>query len=254
MVNSRGVGKSSQHDGAGGNRCFPRKSSASSAWLDAATPDMNQSAPCTAHLRPSPSSSRTTTRRSTSTSARWALRSSATLALGGGKRWVTVGVDGGARLLLAKADGAEQAARIGDQTGGRVGFFLETDDFCPRPRALPRRAACGFSKSRGTSPMARRGVRRSLRQPVRPDRAQNGGERIMAKRRLGRSDLDDRATGARHQRHRRDDRRTHLVRGARRLRRRGLHRDRHGRHLHQEQLRDGSSATGSRRAATATRC
>ena len=42
---------------------------------------------------------------------------------------MTVGVDGGARLLLAKADGAEQAARIGDQTGGRVGFFLETDDF-----------------------------------------------------------------------------------------------------------------------------
>lgn len=49
--------------------------------------------------------------------------------LGGGKRWVTVGVDGGAKLLLAKADGAEQKARIGDQTGGRVGFFLETDDF-----------------------------------------------------------------------------------------------------------------------------
>ena len=49
--------------------------------------------------------------------------------LGGGKRWVTVGLEGGAKLLLAKADGVEQKARIGDQTGGRVGFFLQTDDF-----------------------------------------------------------------------------------------------------------------------------
>ena len=50
--------------------------------------------------------------------------------MGGDKRWVVVAAPGGgARLLLAKADGPEQAARIGDQTGGRVGFFLETDDF-----------------------------------------------------------------------------------------------------------------------------
>jgi predicted enzyme related to lactoylglutathione lyase len=32
-------------------------------------------------------------------------------------------------LLLAKADGEAQVARVGDQTGGRVAFFLETDDF-----------------------------------------------------------------------------------------------------------------------------
>ena len=50
--------------------------------------------------------------------------------LGGGKRWVLVTPPGGgARLLLARADGEEQAARVGDQTGGRVGFFLETGDF-----------------------------------------------------------------------------------------------------------------------------
>ena len=50
--------------------------------------------------------------------------------MGGGKRWVVVtppGSQGG--LLLAKAVGDVQAARIGDQTGGRVGFFLHTDDF-----------------------------------------------------------------------------------------------------------------------------
>lgn len=51
--------------------------------------------------------------------------------LGGGKRWVLVAPGGGrgARLLLALADGEAQAARVGDQLGGRVGFFLETDDF-----------------------------------------------------------------------------------------------------------------------------
>jgi catechol 2,3-dioxygenase-like lactoylglutathione lyase family enzyme len=52
-------------------------------------------------------------------------------ALGPGKRWVLVAPPGpgGVQLLLAVADGAAQQARIGDQTGGRVGFFLETDDF-----------------------------------------------------------------------------------------------------------------------------
>lgn len=50
--------------------------------------------------------------------------------MGGGKRWVAVApARGGAKLLLAKADGVEQAAHVGNQTGGRVGFFLETDDF-----------------------------------------------------------------------------------------------------------------------------
>ncbi|MCH2076520.1 MAG: VOC family protein [Rhodobacteraceae bacterium] len=50
--------------------------------------------------------------------------------LGGGKRWVLVQPPGGgAQLLLAKASGAEQEAAIGNQTGGRVGFFLYSDDF-----------------------------------------------------------------------------------------------------------------------------
>jgi predicted enzyme related to lactoylglutathione lyase len=49
--------------------------------------------------------------------------------LGGGKRWVTVGpAQGGVRLLLAQASGEAQQSRIGDQTGGRVFLFLETDD------------------------------------------------------------------------------------------------------------------------------
>jgi len=50
--------------------------------------------------------------------------------MGGGKRWVTVRPKGGdAALLLAKATTPEQVARIGDQAGGRVWLFLETDDF-----------------------------------------------------------------------------------------------------------------------------
>lgn len=47
------------------------------------------------------------------------------------KRWVLVAPPGSTetRLLLARADGDEQASRIGNQTGGRVFLFLHTDDF-----------------------------------------------------------------------------------------------------------------------------
>lgn len=48
----------------------------------------------------------------------------------GRKRWVTVEPPGGGtRLVLARAEGAEQEAAIGNQAGGRVFLFLETDDF-----------------------------------------------------------------------------------------------------------------------------
>ena len=49
--------------------------------------------------------------------------------MGDGKRWVVVSSGGGASLLIAKADGEEQQASVGNQTGGRVGFFLTTDNF-----------------------------------------------------------------------------------------------------------------------------
>ena len=47
------------------------------------------------------------------------------------KRWVIVAPPGstGATLLLAQASKPEQAAVIGNQTGGRVFLFLRTDDF-----------------------------------------------------------------------------------------------------------------------------
>ena len=53
------------------------------------------------------------------------------VALGDGKRWVVVAASraSGARLVLAKAEGARQLAAVGQGAGGRVGHFLETDDF-----------------------------------------------------------------------------------------------------------------------------
>ncbi len=75
--------------------------------------------------------------------------------LGPHKRWVVVAADrgAGARLVLAKAEGARQVEAIGDAAGGRVAYFLETDDFA-RDHALfsargvkfleaPRREAYG---------------------------------------------------------------------------------------------------------------
>ncbi len=47
------------------------------------------------------------------------------------KRWVVVAPGGSteSRLLLARASNEAQAARVGNQTGGRVFLFLNTDDF-----------------------------------------------------------------------------------------------------------------------------
>ncbi|BDT95163.1 MULTISPECIES: VOC family protein [Nocardia] len=49
---------------------------------------------------------------------------------GRAKRWVVVrppGAESG--ILLARADGAAQTAVIGQQVAGRVGFFLQVEDF-----------------------------------------------------------------------------------------------------------------------------
>jgi len=47
------------------------------------------------------------------------------------KRWVVVSPPGAreSQVLLARAVGEEQSSRIGNQTGGRVFLFLQTDDF-----------------------------------------------------------------------------------------------------------------------------
>ncbi|MFH8724633.1 VOC family protein [Streptomyces termitum] len=56
---------------------------------------------------------------------------------GGGVRWVVVrppgaggvGGIGNAGLLLARARNEAESAAVGNQSGGRVAFFLHTDDF-----------------------------------------------------------------------------------------------------------------------------
>ncbi|MFG3282340.1 VOC family protein [Streptomyces sp. NPDC048111] len=52
---------------------------------------------------------------------------------GDGTRWVVVRpgstANGAAALLLARAKDEAQLASVGAQTGGRVGFFLHTEDF-----------------------------------------------------------------------------------------------------------------------------
>ncbi|KAJ1421527.1 Glyoxalase/Bleomycin resistance protein/Dihydroxybiphenyl dioxygenase [Ochromonadaceae sp. CCMP2298] len=52
---------------------------------------------------------------------------------GGGKRWIVVSPPGAPEnstgLLLAKASQPEEEAAVGNQSGGRVFMFLNTDDF-----------------------------------------------------------------------------------------------------------------------------
>jgi catechol 2,3-dioxygenase-like lactoylglutathione lyase family enzyme len=62
------------------------------------------------------------------------------------KRWVVVRPPGAATgLLLARADGPDQAAAVGNQVAGRVGFFLNVDDF---DEAYQRLSAAGVRFTR----------------------------------------------------------------------------------------------------------
>ena len=99
--------------------------------------------------------------------------------LEGGKRWVVVAPAGGAgsRVVLAVPSDDRQRARVGDQTGGRVGYFLQTDDFDRDYRALaargvrflesPRRESYG-TVAVFTDPW---GGKWDFIQPIRPRRA-----------------------------------------------------------------------------------
>jgi catechol 2,3-dioxygenase-like lactoylglutathione lyase family enzyme len=72
------------------------------------------------------------------------------------KRWVVVAPSpsAGAALVLAIPSDERQRTRVGDQTGGRVGFFLQSGDFWPDYEKLlgrgvsfletPRREAYGL--------------------------------------------------------------------------------------------------------------
>lgn len=59
--------------------------------------------------------------------------------LGPGRRWVVVEPERsgtGAALLLARASDERQHAALGNQFGGRVGFFLHTSDFAQDHAAM----------------------------------------------------------------------------------------------------------------------
>ncbi|MER9940383.1 VOC family protein [Mesorhizobium sp. M0092] len=73
--------------------------------------------------------------------------------LGGGKRWVTItpGKGQGARLLLAEASDDAQRHAVGNQTGGRVFLFLETDDFA-RDHALMLEKGVDFREAPRVEP------------------------------------------------------------------------------------------------------
>ncbi|MFV2176950.1 VOC family protein [Actinomadura sp. LOL_016] len=74
---------------------------------------------------------------------------------GRAKRWVVVRPPGGGTgILLARADGERQAAAVGEQVAGRVGFFLRVDDF---DAAYARLAAAGveFATAPRTEPYGR---------------------------------------------------------------------------------------------------
>ncbi|MEI7882220.1 MAG: VOC family protein [Actinomycetota bacterium] len=49
--------------------------------------------------------------------------------MGDGKRWVVVAPASGASLLIARAVTDGEKASVGNQAGGRVAFFLNTDNF-----------------------------------------------------------------------------------------------------------------------------
>jgi catechol 2,3-dioxygenase-like lactoylglutathione lyase family enzyme len=78
------------------------------------------------------------------------------------KRWVVVRPPGAETgILLARADGQYQAAVVGNQVAGRVGFFLQVDDF---DAAYERMTAAGveFVTTPRTEPYGRVAVFRDI--------------------------------------------------------------------------------------------
>ncbi|WP_329012600.1 VOC family protein [Micromonospora rifamycinica] len=78
------------------------------------------------------------------------------------KRWVVVRPPGAQTgILLARADGERQEAAVGEQVAGRVGFFLQVDDFDAVHRRLVD-AGVEFVKPPRTEPYGRVAVFRDI--------------------------------------------------------------------------------------------
>ena len=80
---------------------------------------------------------------------------------GGGKRWVVIEDEAGRGLLLAKAKKPEELAAVGNQHGGRVGFFLQVDDFEEANRRLAA-AGAAFDEAPRDEPYGKVVVFRDL--------------------------------------------------------------------------------------------
>ena len=78
------------------------------------------------------------------------------------KRWVVVRPPGAQTgILLAQADGPHQTAAIGNQHAGRVGFFLQADDFDTTYQRM-RAAGVEFLAEPRTEPYGRVDVFRDI--------------------------------------------------------------------------------------------
>lgn len=87
--------------------------------------------------------------------------------LGHGKPWIRVAPrHGETEILLARATDARQASVIGNQWGGRVGFFLQTEDF----DADQARLRAAYARSEGSTRRELQGAS----PPGRPPRAIGG--------------------------------------------------------------------------------
>ncbi|MCG6883569.1 MAG: VOC family protein [Silicimonas sp.] len=106
--------------------------------------------------------------------------------LGNGKRWVRMGLPGaGTEILLARAVGERQQSAIGEQGGGRVWLFLETQDF-ERDSELLRQSGAIFEGVPRDEPYGRVvvwrdpfGNRWDLIQYASPDRSGSGPEKAL---------------------------------------------------------------------------
>lgn len=68
------------------------------------------------------------------------------------KRWVKVAPKGAqTALLIAQAEGPAQIAAVGNQNGGRVSFFLQTDDFKETYEAMKTAGVTFMEKPRHES-------------------------------------------------------------------------------------------------------
>ena len=73
----------------------------------------------------------------------------------GRKRWITVRAPGSdTQIVLARADTPAQKAALGQQAGGRVWLFLETDDFA-RDYARLTQAGIDFEEEPRDEPYGR---------------------------------------------------------------------------------------------------